>query len=471
MRSLNEILKNTKYNEHNVELFLTECYADFIYFAENCFGFQIANYHREWFDLVERYNRMCVIAFRGSGKTSFFAAYFIWKAIFSENKHFLIVSSSLDQSKLVLKLIRDMIMDNELLNQFAPQSRELTWKATELNLKTGGWFICRTYGENVRGLRIDYLLCDEAQQYEDKSIFWKAIQPVVELNMGRVIVTGTPKTHIDLLAELFENDQYFCRKYPAEVNNKPLWPQRYTTALGDLEDKRSLRLIEKGMGELYYMQEYLLIPISSANSIFPIEMIMKSIDNSKGFLTYGKSDDKYYVGVDLAITQSGDYTVYTVIKSNNDGKELVYAERFRDSFEEQKRKLKQIFDMFRPVKICIDKTGCGEQIFRDLAEIIPGIEPVHFTYEEKYKLIMDLRLEFEKFRLRLPNSKEDLKCYGFTQELIKELSDFILKVDLENRTKTKTKFGSGRYDDCVISLALANRASQNSFGTVSIRAL
>jgi hypothetical protein len=123
--------------------------------------------------------------------------------------------------------------------------------------------------------------------------------------------------------------------------------------------------------------------------------------------------------------------------------------------------------MFRPVKICVDKTGCGEQIFKDLALEIEGLEPIHFTYEEKFKLIMDLRHEFETFNISLPNSKNDMS-YGFTQELVKELSDFMLKVDLENRTKTKTKFGSGKFDDCVISLALANRASLNSYGNISI---
>jgi phage FluMu gp28-like protein len=285
--------------------------------------------------------------------------------------------------------------------------------------------------------------------------------------MGRIIVVGTPKSHVDLLTELSENDEYYAKKYPSEIENKPLWPQKYTCGPVDEFDKRSLQKVRKELGELSYMQEYLLVPVSSANSIFPVEMIMKCINSEDTFLPFGKIGDKYYVGCDMAITAGGDYTVYTVISSNADGKKVVYAERFRDNFEEQKKRLMKIQEKFRPVKICIDKTGLGEQIFRDMQLTVRGIEPVHFTYDEKFKLIMDLRHELETFSLSLPNSKND-GSYSFTQELVKELSDFILKVDIENRTKTKTKFGSGKYDDCVISLALANRASLNNYGSVSI---
>lgn len=471
MRSTEEILKNTKFSNRQIELFLARCYMDFLYFAEHMLGFEIADYHKEWFTLVEKYPRVSIQAFRGSGKTNFFAGYYIWKAIFNKNLNFLIVSGTFEQSKMVLKIIRTMIAENDMLKQFIPEGRDMSWKATELNLKNGATFYCKTYGEGVRGLRIDYLMCDEAGQYEDKSIFWQVISPVVQLNRGRIIVVGTPRSHVDLLNELHENNEYFAKKFPSEIEGKPLWPQKYTIAQNDTDDKRSLPQVRKEIGELNYMQEYLLVPISSANSIFPLDMILRCVDNTEKFLPFGKINEKYYVGVDLAVTQTGDWSVYTVISANADGKRLVYAERFRDNFEEQKKRLKKIYDNFKPVKICIDKTGCGEQIFRDLQLAVPGIEPVHFTYDEKFSLLMDLRHELEMFNLTLPNSKDDLVAYGFTQTLIKEMSDFVLKVDLENRTKTKTRFGSGKNDDTVISLALANRASQNVYGNVSISML
>lgn len=469
MRVLREIFEKSGYEERQMDLFLAECYADFLFFAEKVLGFEIAEYHKDWFELAEKFPRLSITAYRGSGKTNFFAAYFIWKAVFTTRSlNFLIVSSSFENSKLVLKIIRTLIADNELLRDFMPKSKEFSWKATELTIRTGTVFYCKTYGEGIRGFRIDYCLCDEAQLYEDKAIFWTAVCPVVQLNMGKIIVIGTTRTKVDLLAELKDNDEYFSRDYPAERENKPLWPQKYTTVEADLPTKRSLVKIKKEMGELFYMQEYMLVPISDANSIFPYEMTSKGLDNVATFLPFGKINEKYFVGVDLAITQTGDYTVYTVISANADGKRIVFAEKFRDSFEEQKRKLLDIFSNFKPAKICIDKTGLGEQIFKDLSVVVPNLEPVHFTYDEKFKLIMDLRQEFEKKNILLPNSKEDLRAYAYTQELLKELGDFVLKVDLQNRTKTKTKFGSGKHDDMVISLSLAIRASQSPYGEASI---
>lgn len=470
MRSMDQILEKTDFSERQVELFLAMCYSDFLYFAEHVLGFEIADYHREWYTLVEKFPRVSIQAFRGSGKTNFFAGYYIWKAMFTpKTLNFLIVSATFEQSKMVLKIIRTLIADNDLLKQFVPEGREQTWKATELTLTNGCVFYSKPYSESVRGLRIDYLLCDEGGQYEDKTIFWTVISPVVQLNMGRIIVIGTPRSHIDLLNELDNNDEYFAKKYPAEIDGQPIWPQKYASGLMDEPNKRSLNQVRKEIGELNYMQEYLLVPISSANSIFPIEMLMKCIDNTQKFLPFGKINSKYFVGVDLAVSQQGDYTVYTVLEANADGKKLVYAERFRDSFEQQKKLLTKIMVDFKPVKVCVDKTGLGEQIFKDLSMTINHLDPIHFTYDEKFKLVMDLRHEFETYNMSIPLSKDDPQTYSYGQELLKELNEFVLKVDLENRTKTKTKFGSGKFDDCVISLALANRASQNAYGNVSIK--
>lgn len=427
-------------------------------------GFEIAKYHEEWYVLLEKFPRLSIQAFRGSGKTNFMVAYLLWKAISRDNLNVLITSATFEQAKLVLKIGRLMITDNELLRQYASIGKEATWKATELTIKNGSVFYSRTYGEAVKGLRIDYVLCDEGGQYEDKSIFWVAISPVVQLNRGRIIVIGTPTSHIDLLHELKENDEYYASEYPAERDGKPLWKQKYTCEREDAFGRRSLFKVRREIGELPYMQEFLLIPISSANSLFPLDLTLKSTDNGKKFLNYGKINERYYVGCDFALSETGDYTVYTVISETNEGKKIVFADRFRGNFEQQKIKIKKIYNDFKPIKIVMDKTGLGEQIFRELSQIIPNCEPIHFTADEKYKLIMDLRHEFETFNIEIPNTKDDAVTYAYSQQLLKELNEFTIKVN----TGAKLKFGGGKFDDCVISLALANRASLQIHGDVSI---
>ena len=470
MRNLQDILKKTRYKETQIEYFLTECYADYNYFAEHVLGFELSDYHKEWAELFEKWPRLCIIAFRGSGKTCFISGYFLWISIFRENLNFLIVSNTFEQSKTVLKLIRKMVTDNELLRQFMPTGKEAIWKATELTLTTGCTFFCRTYGEAVKGLRIDYLFPDEMGLYEDKSIFWTAISPVVQLNRGRIIGAGTPVSNNDLLAELKDNEEYFVQEYPAEKEGKVLWDQKYTILEHDTDTKRSLRMIKKEIGDLPYTQEYMLIPISSANSLFPYELTSQGLSNDK-FLPYGKVNEKYYLGYDVAISPKGDYTVMTVLGVNADRKMIVKALRFRDNFEEQKRRVRQLMNDFPIKKGLIDATTLGDQQAKEIHQEFSQIEPKKMTYDEKYSMMIDLRNEFDKFNILIPNNKEDLNAYSYAQELLKELNEFALRIDLRPGQTSRPKFHKGKYDDCVDSLALANKASEEIYGDVSIRGI
>ena len=449
MRTLQEILRKTNYKENQIEYFLTECFADYLYFAEHVLGFELADYHREWYDLFEKFPRICLIAFRGSGKTCFISGYLLWLAMFKENLNFLIISNTFEQSKMVLKLIRKTITDNEFLREFMPTGRDAIWKATELTLTTGCNFYCRTYGEAVKGLRIDYLFPDEMGLYEDKSVYWTAISPVVQLNRGRIIGAGTPVSNGDLLAELKENEEYFVQEYPSEKEGKVLWGNKYTLLEHDTETQRSLLAIKKEIGDLAYTQEYLLIPISSANSLFPYELCSQALSNDK-FLPYGKTTEKYYLGYDVAISPKGDWTVMTVLGVNADRKMIVRALRFRDNFEEQKRRVRQLMGDFPITKGFIDATALGDQQAKEIHEEFPQVEPKKMTYDEKYSMLIDLRNDFDNYKIVIPNNKEDINAYSYAEELLRELNDFALKIDLRPGQTSRPKFHKGKYDDCLL---------------------
>ena len=470
MRTIPEILKGTGYKENQIEYFLAKCVLDYIYFAEHVLGFDIADYHREWYELAEKYPRLCIIAFRGSGKTYFFSGYYLWKSIFQGPRETLIVSFRESQAKKVLKIIRNMLVDNEILKQFVPEYKEAIWRATELELVNKSLFLCKPYSENIRTWHPDDILLDELGEYEDKSIYWTAVLGAIQMKMGRLIGIGTIKSMSDLLSELKNHDQYFCKEYFAEVDGKPLWPQKYTMLDHDTATQKSLIKIRKEMGELPYTQEYMLIPISSANSLFPFELTSKALANKEKFLPFGRKDERYYIGYDIARTPKGDWTVMTVMGANADGKRVVKGLRFRDTFEEQLKKFRRLYEDFKPVKCLVDGTGLGDQQARDIEREFSGVEIIKFTYDIKLNMLTDLRREFENLAISLPNSKEDTS-YQFTQQLIKELSEVALKTDLRVGQTTRQKFSSGKYDDCAISLALANRAAQDIYGKVSIRGI
>ena len=471
MRSVAQILKKAKgYSENNMETFWSRCYFDFLFFAEHVLGFQIAEYHKEWYKLVENYPRLCIIAFRGSGKTYFFAGYYLWKAIFQAPRETLIISVTETHAKQILKIIKNMLQSNDILKQFVPDNREASWRATELEIVNGSIFYSKTYNENVRMWHPDDVLCDEIGEYEDKSIYWTAVLGTIQLKRGRVVAIGTPKSAADLLSELKENSEYYCEEYPAEMNGQVLWPQKYTNLPYDTDTQKSLIKIRKEMGELPYSQEFMLIPISSANSLFPMEILKPNLADKEGFLPYGRKDERYYIGYDVARTPKGDYVVMVVLGVNADRKRLVKGIRFRGTFEEQTEKLKQLFHDFKPSKCIVDATGLGDKQARDIQGMFSGVEMLKVTYDSKINMYTDLRREFENLNLILPNKKDDL-AYAFTQQLIKELNEVALKIDLRPGQTTRPKFHSGKNDDCADALAFANRAAQNIYGQVSLRGI
>ena len=60
MRTIGQILKGTEYENNQVEYFWAKCWTDFCYFAEHLFEFDMAEYHNEWFELMEKYPRLCM---------------------------------------------------------------------------------------------------------------------------------------------------------------------------------------------------------------------------------------------------------------------------------------------------------------------------------------------------------------------------------------------------------------------------
>ena len=442
---------------------------DFIFFAEHVIGYRIAQYHITWFKYAEKYPRLCIMAYRGSGKTGWFSAYYIWKAVFSEGLNFLIVSQDFDDSKKVLKIIKNIFAESELLKQFMPEGREHSWKATELTTKNRCTFFCKTYGEGVRGLRIDYLLCDEGGKYEDKMIFKTALSPVVQLNRGRIIVIGTPESPADLLHDLKDNEVYYFDDYPAIVENKPLWPEKYTMENFDHNERRSLPEVKRELGSLAFQQEYMLIPVSSANSLFPKQLVQEALAKKEKFLPFGRKNKKYYIGYDMARSPTGDYTVMIVLEVTNDKKTIVFAMRFRADFEEQTRILNRLVNDFKPEKILIDGTGMGDKQALDVEREFAGVEILKITYESKYKMFMDLRNEFEKLNIIIPASDKDPETWDFKEQLFQELIEVQLVVDLRVGQTTRNKLRFGRYDDCVSALVYANKAAEEGFALITFR--
>lgn len=473
MKSKNEVLFKSGWTEQDFDAFWFACYLDYPYFAKHVLGFDVADFHKEWFHLCQKYKRLCILAHRGSGKTFWFAGYFIWLSCFNFDKEFLVVSHNLEHAKYILKVIKSMISQNDILKQLMPRDKEVSWRQTEITTSTNCTFYMRTYSEGIRGIHPDYCFADEGGKYEDKNIFWQVIIPTLNLKVGRCIVAGTPVSFGDLLMELLnENEEFFAKKYPAviEINGKkqPLWDAKYTMQIHDIFGKASLPKIKREIGSVNFEQEFMLNPVSSQTSLFPYELINENIDPNSSFLEFSEVNKRYVIGMDIAYSKKlrGDFNVILVMEIDSErNKRIVFMERFKGS--EQEEILKNVINRFHPYRVVIDEQGVGYGFVEDLQKKLTSVNIEGFSLnspEKKNDLLKNLRTEMENNRISIPHSPNCPKTYTLISVLIKELEEtgWIIKGGKAKIT------GLGKHDDTVTAFALANYASEQSIGKVGI---
>jgi len=447
MQSLSSVLRGSSIDE-----FTASCYLDFKFFCENALTYErlkIAKFHIDWFNYFMTKPRVCIVAPRCSGKTTILGVAFpIWVSLFYRKKQFLIISNSMKQSTLVLEQIVNNILDNEFLAKLKPSERNMSWTKTEINTSTGCKILCKPYSNNVRGEHVNYVLCDEASLYQDTQIFFGAIVSTVKAKKGHIMVIGTPQTHVDLIAQLSDkklHPEYFSKVYPAIKDGKSLWPERY--------DKDSLSRLLKELGEATFAREYLCSLEEEGVSAIPFGIIVKGYDKSLSFEPHADGKAAYYTGVDFAMSPKGDYSVFITLKKEDETLTIVDIKRFRGlTFDAQENIIRDINMKFRPVKIVLDESTFGKPFVDKLiAEGLP-VDGFYFTPDNRNTILKNLTRLFWNERIKIPRSGKHPEEISTTDQLSRELTEFVPDKTPSGNPTYKTL---GKYDDCLMALALA----------------
>jgi len=449
--------------------------SDPVYFVEDIIykgtGWKLTSFQKEWLRLIEKKNRVCFMAFRSSGKTrQLFVHYFLWKAFINPATQYLIISKTLPQAIEVLKDIRITILTNPLLKTMIPSNRSQSWSRTELEFNNHSRILSKAYNDNVRGLHVDGLGCDEMGEYQDHEILRKAVLPTIRAKRGFFVGVGTPKSELDLLHEVERDPGFasiFFDRYPAEGEKGPLFIERYPDtkikhgagAVSILDHKTSKTL--ETYNNMTWSQEFLLKPVSTEDKLFPDALVMPCLDDKEKFQDKPKNLRQYFMGIDFAMSaQAGsDYTVITVLEKSPASKRLkiVHIERFRGmDYNIQKERIAELADKYQIVKALGDENSFGKVFIYDLkAEGVP-IDGFKFSSSNKSKeeIIKALRDQFEKKGFIIPYDRNDVLTYTVVNKLIDELAKFGIIFDM--RSKIVKFEGTGKHDDMVISLGLAN---------------
>jgi phage terminase large subunit-like protein len=429
---------------------------DPIFFTNEIMGFEsepykLTPYQEEWLRFMESHDRLNFMAFRSSGKTeTMLIRYPIFKAFTVPKWQGIIVSNSLKQSTSVLRRVRELILGNEILRTSVPAGRDGLWSKTELQLKNGSMIWSRPNNENLPGEHVDWIGGDEIGYWRDMDIITKVIPPMVRAKNGKIVFIGTPTSQIDAIHELQKNKAFLSKSYPAnlKVDDKSLWEMRYPNL--------SIRKARLEYDSMSWSREFLCKPLGAKDRIYPFELIQKSFDMDAKFQLIKNTHSAYFFGLDFALSAEAgsDYTVYSVLEKVKDVCRLVNMERYKGlSYQAQKARIKQLADIYKPIKVVADEGSFGKSFVQDLRGDSIPVEGFRFTNQSKQDLHTNLRNFFEQSRIIINKDESDIKTQMITKLLVNELSNFGVIYDKE---KKAVKFeGLGEHDDMVNSLALA----------------
>src|SRR3990167_1905344 len=240
--------------------------------------FTSPKFHEEIFGLLERYQRLLIIAPRSFAKSTISSfAYPLWKALtYTEKPHqILFVSSTADLSVTWLRKIKFELEHNQtLIKDFGDQTTN-KWTEDHVILKTQAEIKAVGVGHQIRGRRHSLVLLDDIENDENvqteeqraklKDWFMKALVNTLEPS-SQLVVVGTLLHPFSLLAELYETQgAWMKKKYQAITEGESLWPEKWP--LEKLEARR------KEIGEVAFLSEFQNQPLSMLNALVKPEWI------------------------------------------------------------------------------------------------------------------------------------------------------------------------------------------------------
>lgn len=412
----------------------------------------------EWGNMVQLYNNVAFLCSRGSGKSFEFCYAFILWRLYTYNRPATRLLDTIDnrnRKETIMitnerklgrshneKVIEAIQNFDELKEKINPRGkatlgvdRIVTEQGAKLDVKSAFSFI---RGRHVGGVVVDDFP-DESSIYSKemrekyKQIFYGAIKYIVE-PYGHLIVSGTPYHQEDIYGTLRKDDAFMIFEYPAIFpDGSLLAPDRYS--FDQLMEKK------KTDGNIVFSQEVLVSPITDASSLFPYEILKRSIDNMdqislcSNIESYPIKFTSVAIGCDFAISGgiAADFTVFTVwgLTSQNQYYLIECWRKQGAKHQEQLAMIKSMDNRFKPNKIICEANNF-QIILSDLARDM-GVRTIEeFTTHKGNKRNMkdglpSLAAIFERDEIKIPykhgRSKEnadwllgEFNSVGFNQD-------------------------------------------------------
>lgn len=335
----------------------------------------------------------------------------------NSNRGFLF-SFSLQQAVDLIEILKGTIEGNdELRERLMPaNNKDGAWASTNIVCKNGARLTGKGFGSSVRGAHPYYIVVDDglkdnviySQLQRQKSIdYFHSVIMNMLVPGGQVILVGTPFHANDLYGDLKSKKGWFVIEYPAIFpDGRILWPQRWN--FRDLIDKKNTQ------GNIIFSRENLCRPIVSDSSIFPLDILKRSLVRMENYTLVRNRDDfpmkfpKVVTGSDFSISSSvgADFYCYATFGVDEENSMWLLDLQLGKGkkYDEQLQILRGIYARFHP-DVMVFESNVFQMIFTEGAEKY-GLPVVpHNTGVEKNDLSKGwcaLAIMFERSKIHIP---------------------------------------------------------------------
>lgn len=313
--------------------------------------------------VLETKGHMVLCSGRQVGKSTVVSIKAANEACNNRNFSVLIISATERQAEELFTKTLFYIQDN--YKEYIKTGKDRPTKHV-INLKNGSIIRCLPTGLNglgIRGFTIDLLIADEAAFINDE--VWQAVTPMLLTTGGAIWLLSTPHGRRGYFYDRYNDPTFSVFHVNSEevISGREIcdsWNQHQKTeAIAHLEREKN------SMSERQYAQEYLGQFVDELSQFFPDELIKKvMLLNRREHI----SQDRYYLGVDIARLGEDEITYEILIK---DGERFDHVENIikkKQRLNETTMDILQLDKVYNFKAIFMDDGGIGVGVFDYLLE-------------------------------------------------------------------------------------------------------
>lgn len=306
---------------------------------------------------------LLLVTGRQVGKTFIFSRKCAKRMLERPGSRIIVVSNTEDQAQLIIIMILDYL-EKHHRNEIAKGRKKPT--KSRIHLKNGSNVISRPVGitgDAIRGFTGDVLVIDEAAMMPER--MWASALPTLASTGGEIWVCSTPKGKTGQFYEFYLNKHNHFKII--ETNTMKVYSERPISAEWTEQRKRlALQHVEErreSMSKLEFGQEYEGKFTEDIMTLYPEELIQRSMDlfpdDTPRINPYGN----YYLGVDIARLGEDDST-FMVFELKGD--HLYHRESVitrKTYLSETAQLIKELDRKYNFQKIYLDSEGIGVGVF------------------------------------------------------------------------------------------------------------